>query len=155
MTILWSGLQYVRMPKPGPLVITEAIIYIVHSAHGWSLDGSGAVTPSVAWLKDLFGGLCCRSCTAHTVGTLLCLPNLCHRFYYNLYIRDCNVDHCMQEKQKVLLSWWGKLVLPTHLMDYSPRKTDFIFSETHVVFPSHHSIERVKVVRVIFLGNSE
>lgn len=48
----------------------RGVIYISGLAHGWSVDGTGTVTPSVAGLKDLFGDLCCRSCTTYTVGAL-------------------------------------------------------------------------------------
>lgn len=86
--MLLSGPQSIWIPKKDSLVITEMVIYILHRAQSRSVDGAGAVTPSVAWLKDLFGGLCCRSRTAHTVGALLCLPSWCHGFYYNYYLRD-------------------------------------------------------------------
>lgn len=108
MIMLLSGPQYIWIPKKDSLVITEMVIYILHWAQSRSVDGAGAVTPSVAWLKDLFGGLCCRSRTAHTVGALLCLPSLCHGFYYNFYLRDQEMltMACRKNKRFFLSLWW-------------------------------------------------
>lgn len=108
MIVLLGGPQYIWIPKKDSLVITEMVIYILHWAQSRSVDGAGAVTPSVAWLKDLFGGLCCRSWTAHTVGALLCLPGVCHGFYYSFYLRDQEMltMACRKNKRFFLsLSW--------------------------------------------------
>ena len=110
MAILLSELQYIWIPKDS-LVITEKVTYILRSAHGRSVDGTGAVTLCVAWLKDLFGGVCCRSRTAHTVGALLCLPDLCCRFDYNFYLRDQEMLLMAWTKSKrFYLSLWWKLL---------------------------------------------
>ena len=111
------------------LVITEVVIYILRSAHGRSVEGARAVTPSVAWLKDLFGGVCCRSWTAHTVGASLCLPDLCHRFDYNFYLRNQEMLLMAWKKSKrfYLILWWKLLVFPPHWMHYSPKTTRLYF----------------------------
>lgn len=142
MTILLSRLQYIWISKKSSLVITETVIYTLHSAHGWSVDGTGAVTPSVALLKDLFGGLCCRFCTAHTVGPCYVCQICTIDFIVpsTPEIKKCWSLHA--GKHKILLSiWWKRLVLSPHLMDCSPRATDFIFSENYMVFLNHYLVE--------------
>lgn len=149
MAILLSGLQYIWIPKDS-LVFTETVIYILRSAHGWSIDGARAVTPSVAWLKDLFGGVCCRSWTTHTVGALLCLPDLCHRFDYNFYLRDQEMLLMAWKKRKrfYLSLWWKVLVFPLHWMHYWPKTTRLYFLWKKILFLSH-------CFSFFSLGNSE
>lgn len=149
MAILLSGLQYIWIPKDS-LVFTEMVIYILRSAHGWSIDGARAVTPSVAWLKDLFGGVCCRSWTTHTVGALLCLPDLCHRFDYNFYLRDQEMLLMAWKKRKrfYLSLWWKVLVFPLHWMHYWPKTTRLYFLWKKILFLSH-------CFSFFSLGNSE
>lgn len=143
MAILLSGLQYIWIPKKDSLVITEAVIYILRSAHGRSVEGARAVTPSVAWLKDLFGGVCCRSWTAHTVGASLCLPDLCHRFDYNFYLRNQEMLLMAWKKSKrfYLILWWKLLVFPPHWMHYSPKTTRlyFLWKRSHFSVTVFHS----------------
>ena len=147
MAILLSELQYIWIPKDS-LVITEKVTYILRSAHGRSVDGTGAVTLCVAWLKDLFGGVCCRSRTAHTVGALLCLPDLCCRFDYNFYLRDQEMLLMAWTKSKrfYLSLWWKLLTFPPHS---SPKTTRLSFLwKKDTVFLSH-------CFSSFSLGNSE
>ena len=148
MAILLSELQYIWIPKKDSLVITEKVTYILRSAHGRSVDGTGAVTLCVAWLKDLFGGVCCRSRTAHTVGALLCLPDLCCRFDYNFYLRDQEMLLMAWTKSKrfYLSLWWKLLMFPPHS---SPKTTRLSFLwKKDTVFLSH-------CFSFFSLGNSE
>ena len=148
MAVLLSELQYIWIPKKDCLVITEKVTYILRSAHGRSVDGTGAVTPSVAWLRDLFGGVCCRSRTTHTVGALLCLPDLCCRFDYNFYLRDQEMLLMAWTKSKrfYLSLWWKLLMFPPHC---SPKTTRLYFLwNKDTVFLSH-------CFSFFSLGNSE
>lgn len=149
MAILLSGLQYIWIPKDS-LVFTETVIYILRSAHGQSIDCARAVTPSVAWFKDLFGSVCCRSWTTHTVGALLCLPDLCHRFDYNFYLRDQEMLLMAWRKRKrfYLSLWWKVLVFPLHWMHYWPKTTRLYFLWKKILFLSH-------CFSLFSLGNSE